>query len=164
MWLEGSCQCGAVTFRVHSRHPEPYQRCYCGICRKIQGGGGGFSINLSAEFDTLEVKGRRRIAKYHAKMHGRRGRAQESEAERSFCRTCGTGLWLYDSRWPDQVHPYASVIDTPLPVPSEHTHLFIDSKPDWVEVERHKGDLVFGEYPQESIAEWHERTGMAESD
>ena len=77
-----------------------------------------------------------------------------------FCSICGSGLWLYDARWPDLVHPYASVIDTPLPVPPEHTHLMLDFKPDWVEVEKHKRDKLFGEYPEESIAEWHERTGM----
>ena len=36
----------------------------------------------------------------------------------------------------------------------------LDFKPDWVEVETHKGDLTFGEYPEESIADWHERTDM----
>jgi hypothetical protein len=36
MMLDRSC--GAVRFRVRSRHPYPYQRCYCSICRKTQGG------------------------------------------------------------------------------------------------------------------------------
>lgn len=37
MLLEGSCHCGAVRFTVHSKHPVPYQRCYCSICRKTAG-------------------------------------------------------------------------------------------------------------------------------
>jgi len=38
MQLEGSCHCGAVSFSLTSAHPYPYQRCYCSICRKTQGG------------------------------------------------------------------------------------------------------------------------------
>jgi hypothetical protein len=45
MHLEGSCHCGAVSFSLTSEHPYPYQRCYCSICRKTQGGG-GYSINI----------------------------------------------------------------------------------------------------------------------
>ena len=158
MKLEGSCQCGGVAFTVETAHPVPYQRCYCSICRKIQGGG-GYAINLAGDFRTLKVKGETKITRYHAKMHERGHRTTRSKAERSFCSICGSGLWLYDARWPDLVHPYASVIDTPLPVPPEHTHLMLDFKPEWVEVEKHKGDQLFGEYPEESIADWHERTG-----
>jgi len=55
--LEGSCHCGKVRFRVRAPHPYPYQRCYCSICRKTQGGG-GYAINLGAEAATLRVTGR----------------------------------------------------------------------------------------------------------
>ena len=40
MLLEGSCHCGAVHFRLRSRHPYPFNLCYCSICRKTAGGGG----------------------------------------------------------------------------------------------------------------------------
>ena len=159
MRLEGSCQCAAVTFKVETQQPVPYQRCYCSICRKLQGGG-GYAINLSADFRTLKVRGSDKITAYHAKFREPGQRAKRSGAERTFCSVCGTGLWLYDKRWPDLVHPYVSTIDTDLPVPPEHTHLMLDFKPGWVEVEKHRRDKTFGEYPEESIAEWHERTGM----
>ena len=45
---------------------------------------------------------------------------------------CGSALWLYDKRWPDLVHPFASAIDTPLPVPPRSTHLMLIKAP-WVE-------------------------------
>ncbi|NWC98411.1 GFA family protein, partial [Pseudomonas sp. P7779] len=48
MQLEGSCHCGAVSFSLESAHPYPYQRCYCSICRKTQGGG-GYAINLGGD-------------------------------------------------------------------------------------------------------------------
>jgi hypothetical protein len=54
-----------------------------------------------------------------------------------------------------------SAIDTPLPVPPEHTHLLLDSKAPWVEAEVRHGDKQFDAYPEESIAEWHERLGLS---
>lgn len=62
--------------------------------------------------------------------------------------------------WPELIHPFASAIDTPLPVPPEHTHLMLGSKASWVEAEVQPGDKQFEVYPEESIAQWHERLGV----
>jgi len=37
----------------------------------------------------------------------------------------------------------------------------LGSKAPWVEVSVRKGDLQFDEYPEESIAQWHERHGLS---
>ncbi|OPG68667.1 alanine acetyltransferase [Pseudomonas ogarae] len=161
MQLEGSCHCGAVSFTLDSAHPYPYQRCYCSICRKTQGGG-GFAINLGGDAQSLKVRGRKHISIYHARLKDEDDkRARRSSAERHFCALCGSGLWLFSPEWPDLVHPFASAIDTPLPVPSEHTHLMLGSKAPWVEVEAHPGDQQFDFYPEESIAQWHERLDLS---
>ncbi|WP_426139812.1 GFA family protein [Pseudomonas sp. DWP3-1-2] len=158
MYLEGSCHCGEVEFSLNSAHPYPYQRCYCSICRKTQGGG-GYSINLSGDARSLKVKGRANIGVYHARI--REGHhVRISGDERNFCKLCGSGLWLFSPEWPELIHPFASAIDTPLPTPPEHTHLLLDSKASWVEVQAHEGDKLFDGYPQESIAAWHERLGL----
>ncbi len=160
MHLEGSCHCGAVRFNLQSAHPYPYQRCYCSICRKTQGGG-GFSINLGGEARTMKVTGRESIAIYHARMRREGERSvHASTAERHFCRNCGSALWLYSPEWPELIHPFASAIDTPLPVPPEQTHLLLGSKAPWVEVDAHPSDKQFQGYPEESIAEWHDRLGL----
>lgn len=160
MHLEGSCHCGEVEFSLTSAHPYPYQRCYCSICRKTQGGG-GYSINLGGDAKSLKVKGKNSIAIYHAKMRdGEHKHVHTSSAERHFCKKCGSALWLFSPEWPDLIHPFASAIDTPLPTPPEHTHLLLDSKASWVEVQAGKKDQRFEQYPQESIAEWHERLGL----
>ena len=117
MLLEGSCHCQAVRFRVQSPHPYPFNLCYCSICRKTQGGG-GFAINLGGEAESLEVEGREHVRIYHARLHG----GFESPAMRHFCGLCGSALWLFDPRWPELVHPFASAIDSPLPVPPERVH------------------------------------------
>lgn len=160
MLLEGSCHCGAVHFSLMSATPYPYQRCYCSICRKTQGGG-GYAINLGGDANTLKVQGGSEITVYHAKIRRPgQSRAHVSTAERHFCKHCGSALWLYSPEWPDLIHPFASAIDTPLPTPPEHTHLLLDSKAQWVEVQKQAGDKLFQGFPEESIAQWHERLGL----
>lgn len=154
MLLEGSCHCGAIRFRVESPHPYPYQRCYCSICRKTAGAG-GYAINIGARAETLEVEGTEHRRVYHALLDGSR-----SSAERHFCVHCASTLWVFDPSWPELVHPFASAIDTDLPVPPEHVHLLLDSKANWVEVEARENDQCFACYPAESLAEWHERRGL----
>lgn len=160
MQLEGSCHCAAVRFAVTSINPYPYQRCYCSICRKTQGGG-GYSINISADARSMKLKGGENISIYHAIIREPdRDEPRESTAERHFCKLCGSALWLFSPEWPDLIHPFASAIDTNLPVPPEHTHLFLDSRASWVELEAHHSDKMFKGYPEESIAQWHERLGL----
>ncbi|MDO9420235.1 MAG: GFA family protein [Herminiimonas sp.] len=164
MQLEGSCHCGAVHFSVNSTTPYPYQRCYCSICRKTQGGG-GYAINLGADASTMKVKGADDISVYHAKFKNPGDeRTHTSTGQRHFCRRCGSALWLYDPTWPELIHPFASAIDTPLPIPPEHTHLMLDFKAPWVEINATKQDKQFDIYPEESIAEWHERLGLTKPD
>ena len=66
---------------------------------------------------------------------------------------------MYDPRWPELFHPTASCIDTELPVPPEQTHIMVGSKASWVVPHLGSLDKEFEEYPEESIAQWHERVG-----
>jgi len=150
MTLEGSCHCKAVTFRVSSSSPVPFNLCYCDICRKTAGAG-GFAINLGADFATLKVEGRAAIRTYNAHLAD----GSQSLAERSFCGTCGSQLWLWDPRWPALVHPHASAIDTPLPRPAMRWHMMTGEKPDWVVDCAGDGDRQFQTYPDQSLSEWH---------
>jgi hypothetical protein len=160
MLLEGSCHCGAVRFSAESRHPYPFNLCYCSICRKTAGSG-GFAINLSADAGTLRVEGGEHLRTYHAKLHDdATGKVARSLAERKFCGECGSPLWLWDPRWPELLHPHASALDTPLPAPPERTHLMLASKAAWVEPCLGPDDRTFDAYPDESIAAWHARLGL----
>lgn len=149
MRLQGSCHCGAVRFAVDAPHPTPYNLCYCAICRKTAGAG-GYAINLGARADTLTVDGWDELKTY----------ASSEGHERAFCGTCGSALWVWSSRWPELVHPHASAIDTDLPEPPERTHLMLGSRANWAEPCLGPDDKSFDEYPDESLAAWHERTGM----
>lgn len=153
MLLRGSCHCGAVGFSVESETPYPYQRCYCSICRKTSGG--PFGINIMGVRKTLKVRGRRHMKRLHAVIREPGKRAKRSGAERWFCGTCGTHLWLQDDEWPDGIWPNACAIDTPLPTPPSYVHLMLGSKPTWVAVDG-RGPR-FRRYPELSIADWHAR-------
>lgn len=162
MLLEGSCHCGAVSFRLRSAHPYPFNLCYCSICRKTAGGG-GYAINLGGDADTLEVDGRDHVHIYQAKIRDREtNTVRESPAQRNSCRICASALWVWDPRWPELIHPFASAIDTELPIPPERTHLMLHARPSWVALRADAKDKTFADYPAESIADWHERLGLVQ--
>ena len=152
MHLEGSCHCRAIRFSLESTSPAPFMHCHCSICRKTAGSG-GFAINLGADHATLKVQGREHLSVYRARLrNGRR-----SQGQRHFCKQCGSPLWLWDPRWPELVHPHAGAIDTPLPEPPKVAHIMLGSKPEWVAVQRKRGNDAFDAYPDYSLAQWHER-------
>ncbi|MCB1386043.1 MAG: GFA family protein [Nitratireductor sp.] len=157
MKLEGSCHCRAVRFSVDSNTPFPYQRCYCSICRKTNGGG-GYAINIMGWADSLEVEGAEHVTVYRAVMEN-----GVSALERRFCARCGSGLWVYHAKWPDLIHPFASAIDTPLPVPPEVVHIMTEFKASWVEPDKGSRHSHFDRYPDKSIEVWHEAMADKES-
>lgn len=157
MHLDGSCHCGAVRFSFEAHAPVPYLRCYCSICRKTAGGG-GFAINLGGRAKSLTVQGGEAITVFRALIDG-----EESPAERRFCSHCGSALWVWDPRWPDLVHPFASAIDTPLPEPPEQVHIMLGAKPGWVWTDGSGGDPRYETYPPESLEDWHRRHGLLDA-
>ena len=98
--------------------------------------------------------------KYHAIAD--RGTPDEKrlQSERAFCVHCATMLWVYDSQWPELIHPFASAIDTPLPPPDEMVCVMACSKPDWVRWPDGEKQ-VFDKYGPDSIEECVEIPFMA---
>jgi len=154
MLLQGSCHCRAVTFSLEANSPVPFMHCHCSICRKTAGSG-GFAINLGGNAHSLKVAGREHLRVYHAVIREEGQPDERSVAERNFCGECGSALWLWDPRWPDLIHPFASAIDSDLPVPPQHVHMMLGSKANWVEPQLKKGDDKFDDYPEQSLEDWH---------
>ena len=155
MQLEGSCHCGAVSFRVETETPYPFNYCYCSICRKTTGGG-GYAINIMGLSKFFQINGEENLSTYRALKNG-----APSPCQRKFCKLCGTHLWLFDPRWPDWIYPLASAIDTDLPEAPDRVHLMLGSRASWVTVARESNkDLHFTEYPDGSIQKWHEDRGL----
>jgi len=57
------------------------------------------------------------------------------------------------------VHPFASVIDTPLPAPEEMVCVKGDSKPEWVRWPEGKKSVHQG-FGEDSLEEWHKKRGL----
>ena len=138
MEMQGSCRCGSVKFQFRSQTPYPYMRCYCSICRKLDGGG-GFTINIMGLHETLAVTGDNySCLKTYAVMlpdkeGEEEGKMHPTSNVRSFCGSCGTHLWAYDEQnWPKWFYPFAGAIDTDLPVPPHSVHIMLGSKASWV--------------------------------
>jgi hypothetical protein len=155
MLLEGACHCGSVRFTLRSETPVPYMLCHCSICRKTAGGG-GYAINIMGLAATLEVRGRKALSVYRAKL----GDGSLSEARRHFCARCGSALWLADPRWPEWVYPFASAVDTPLPVPPQRVHIMENYRQPWCAATPGPEDDRFDEYPREAILDWHRKRGL----
>ncbi|CAD6446679.1 69704f58-3d86-432e-a04b-dbbf46f1ec84-CDS [Sclerotinia trifoliorum] len=158
MNLQGSCQCGLVEFTLESHTPAPYQICACSICRKCGGYGG--TVNLGGIASTLQItKGKEYIKKYNAIAD--RGKPTEKKciSERNFCSECASMLWLWDKTWPELIHPFASAIDTELPVVEEMVCVKGDSKPEYVRWPEGKKKVYEG-YGDFSIEEWHKKNGL----
>ena len=167
MLLEGSCHCGVVKFSAKTHAPYPYMHCYCSICRKL-GGGGGYAINIMADFESLKIEGEQHIGKYQAWMDPER--TEKSPGFRIFCQACGTALWVWDPRWPEMFHPNASCIDTKLPQAPERNHIFVEHAPDWVPIPPANAvDKVYDFSGKtiddiidslESLEDWHRNRGL----
>ncbi len=162
MKLEGSCHCGAIRFSLESHSFYPFMHCHCSICRKTAGSG-GYAINLGGDANTLKVRGKQHLGRYHAVMREPGKRTTRSKAERRFCLKCGSALWLWDPRWPELVHPHASAIDTPLPKPPEVVEAGLDYVANWVDVPKGKGHAHSRTWPEESLEQWHRRHRLLSS-
>lgn len=106
------------------------------------------------------MEGREHLKIYHAVLRNPGEEAHQSPAERHFCGECGSALWLWDPRWPEMVHPFASAVDSELPAAPERTHLMLEFKARWVPLAGADGERQHLRYPEESIADWHERLGL----
>lgn len=152
MKLDGSCRCGALHFTVSSSAPYPYRICYCARCRKIAGGTGA-AINILADADTLTVENDGTLTRYQDGDGG---------PVTAFCSRCGSALFVELAAWPRFVYPFASAIDTPLPVPPHFIHIQLRERADWVPLRAGPDDAEFETNTDESIAAWHQRMGLTD--
>ena len=71
---------------------------------------------------------------------------------------------MFDPRWPDLIHPFASAIDTPLPNAPECQHIMLKFKANWVRVDGPSTEQRFEEYPDQSLEDWHRGHGLLSDD
>ncbi|KAJ1837574.1 hypothetical protein LPJ70_005804 [Coemansia sp. RSA 2708] len=75
---------------------------------------------------------------------------------RYFCTTCASYLWAHSDEWPQWIYPYASAIDTALPVPGQTASIMLDSAAEWAKPDKvQKRNETFAGYPPYSLEQWH---------
>ncbi len=79
--LEGSCLCGAIKIRIDGQHDPRPGACHCRMCQRWSG---GLILCFHAAEEAVTVEGP--VTRF----------ASTSFAERAFCATCGTHLWMRD--------------------------------------------------------------------
>ncbi len=126
--------------------------------------GRGIRHKLCGDSSSLRVEGEENITAFQARVRNPEDEeASTSPATRHFCSLCGSALWLYDPRWPELVHPFASAIDTPLPEPPEMVRIMLEFAAPWCDIpEQGKDERHFRRDPEESLEEWHRRHGLYE--
>lgn len=118
MKLEGGCQCGAVRYEVNGT-PQHAALCHCSDCRKSAGapmvGWAAFAEN---EFS---------VTKGSATTFNSSGAAM-----RSFCGTCGTGLYYSNAEMlPGIIDIQIATLDDPDALPAT-AHIQVAEQIGWM--------------------------------
>lgn len=75
--MTGHCLCGAVTIRVEGDHDPRVGACHCRMCQRWSGG-----LFLCFNAEAVEAEGP--VVRHQSSPF----------AERAFCGTCGSHLWM----------------------------------------------------------------------
>ena len=80
--IQGHCLCGAVSITLDGTYDKTVGACHCRMCQRWSG---GLVLCFEAPADRVTVTGP--VARY----------ASSGFAERAFCATCGSHLWMRDT-------------------------------------------------------------------
>jgi hypothetical protein len=128
--LKGRCLCGAVSFEIEGPLSGP-SLCHCGQCRRINGAPGAFT---GAPRSATRIKGEENVGWY----------ASSADAERGFCRTCGSKLFWREKDSADLDVTMGS-LDAPTGL-SLKAHIWAPHQGDYYEI----GDGGVPHYAQSS--------------
>ena len=120
MSAAGACLCGGVRFSVRGAL-RPVIACHCTQCRRWSG---GYVMATEARTADLVFAADATLAWY----------ASSAEAERGFCRRCGSVLfWRRTTGDRTHVSILAGALDPPTGLRLDH-HIFVADKPDFYDI------------------------------
>lgn len=118
----GSCLCGAVKYEV-SPPLKFVVHDHCSICRRATGAAFVTWCGVRAQQFRL-MSGQEFIRVYKS----------TSQAERRFCKTCGSQLFFQSTHWPGEIHfTRASLLTEDIPdLPT--SHVYYSDKASWMTI------------------------------
>jgi len=133
---QGSCLCGAITFAV-SLPSRWVAHCHCGMCQKSAGA--AFVTWVGVSDDDCHI---------HDPQSQLQWYRSSPEAQRGFCKTCGSTLLFKSSRWPGEIHITLANFQKPVDK-TPQVHAFWESHVDWITIDddlpRKTSVQIFGE-------------------
>lgn len=139
--MEGRCLCGGVTLRVEGRHDPRPGACHCGLC---QAWSGGVFLAFMAEAEAVTVTGT--VGRF----------ASSTLAERAFCPTCGSHLWMRDTSRPDAPYDLMPGLFRDLRNAPLQSEIYADRAPAYVS--------LAGDHATATRAEWEAKHPFVEGD
>ena len=115
----GSCLCGAVSFETRGAL-RGVVYCHCSQCRKQTG---HYYAATNVANDDLSIEGADQLTWY----------AASSDAERGFCRVCGSALF-WKRNGSDVTSVMAGAFDSPSGLAGQ-AHIFVADKGDYYEID-----------------------------
>ena len=118
----GNCLCGAIEFSA--KLPSRWvAHCHCTMCQKA--GGSAFITWVGLGENNFAI---------HDSNEQLQWFQSSDEAQRGFCKTCGSVLFFKSSRWPDEIHVTLANVKTQVDR-APQMHAFWDSHVDWVHID-----------------------------
>jgi hypothetical protein len=136
----GQCLCGAVRFTAHAL-PATFGVCHCKMCQRWAGSA---LMAVTIPISNLTVEGADHIGHYQS----------SSWAERTWCTTCGSGLWykVTSDDFPPAYEIPIGLLDDADGIDLTR-EIFIDRKPD--------GYAILGDHERLTEAETLALYGMS---
>jgi hypothetical protein len=139
--IQGQCLCGAVTIRVDGEYERRAGACHCRMCQHWSG---GLFLCFNAEHDAVHVDGP--VARH----------ASSPFAERAFCQTCGSHLWMRNTaNEADGYDLMPGLFDEARGWPL-HSEIYVDQAMACVPLR--------GDHPRKTAAEYEQDNPFVEGD
>ena len=118
----GSCFCRAIGFTA--KLPSKWcAHCHCSMCRKTHGA--GYVTWVGFEADKVEL------------THGEdqlRWFDSSKDAQRGFCRRCGSSLFFRSERWAGELHIALGCVDDPIDRQPQ-ANVYFDKHVEWMPID-----------------------------
>jgi len=114
----GKCLCGAISFSI--QFPSKWVvHCHCTMCRRAHGA--AFVTWVGVESPQARVDDPSGALQWYA---------SSAEAERGFCKRCGSSLFFRSSKWPGELHLVVANFAEPMDR-APQAHVNYDTHVDW---------------------------------